>query len=176
MSVERKNPVDSNFFSEFFEQYKNLLFWTAQRLISDPYAVEDLVQQAVLQLLEHEPVLRDLNDKQRASYITSTVRNLAHYQLRQQSRHPISFLDEQEDLRCDAVAEWEEMQYQQEITAKFHQCWKQIDPQVRELLERKYLLQQSDEQIAQALGIRPQNVRVYVSRARKAVKKYLGSI
>ena len=44
----------------------------------------------------------------------------------------------------------------------------QIPQQMREILEYKYLLELSDEEIAKTLGIKKSSVRQYVSRARKA--------
>ena len=49
----------------------------------------------------------------------------------------------------------------------FQATWALVDADTRELLERKYWLDETDEQIASAMNISKDSVRMYLSRARR---------
>ena len=55
----------------------------------------------------------------------------------------------------------------------FHTVWKQMPTDIRLLLERKYILGQADAEIAADLGIRPESVRMRLTRAKRIAAKEL---
>ena len=82
-------------------------------------------------------------------------------------------LDDVLEPGYDAMLVLDRMFDQKYVKENFREAWAKVDPYVRELLERYYLLDQSQKEIAEAMEIAPNNVRTYLHRARKSAKKEL---
>ena len=54
-----------------------------------------------------------------------------------------------------------------------HRAWKRLDPRSQYLLEARYILNKSFEEIAADINIQPDSVRAALSRARKKARKLI---
>lgn len=165
---------DEAFFHRFYEEYKGFLFYTAQKYTQDPNDYEDIVQDAVIRLLNHIPTLRELDQNRTCKYVALTVRS--------------SFLDLQRKKRAFQVLPAEEQMLDVLLSAEESDCKandalsarmeilalkQSLPPRDWVVLEGRYLLGCSYEELAQQLGLTQENVRMIVSRAKEKARRLL---
>lgn len=153
-------------------QYSDYVYKLAWDLCPEPQDIDDLVQTVWEKLINKEQVLQTLDKPQQLNYISKTMKNTLREEARRKklltcsldsvvgcSTDPIGFID-------DAIDQAIQLRV-------FREVWPQMDEDIRELLERKYDLNETDEEIARSMEIKPASVRTYLSRARKQARKIL---
>ena len=165
---------DKSFFQEFYEENKGFLFFTAQKYTSDLSDCEDIVQDTIIRLLNNIPTLRTLDRNRSLKYIALTVRS--------------SFLDHQRKKHTEQMLSVDD----QTLEALLHDeanagpfnppvstyldvmALKQSLP-VRDwiILEGRYILGYSYDELSGQTGLTPDNIRMIVSRAKKKARKLL---
>jgi len=163
-----ENDADREFMTEVFERHAGLIYSRISKVVSDPWAIEDILQNTVEKLIDRIPLLRGMDAIHRAAYISVAARNAAYNYLRD-DRKEISWEDlpDSESALASAGSEIEDFLFLRERIELFEQVWQNLDERSRYLLESKYILERSSEEIASDLGIKPSSVRMYLTRARK---------
>ena len=69
---------DQAFMIQFYERYKNLMFYTAKKICREQDAWEDIIQESILRLIPRLDHLRTMEEKAQTSYVVVTVRNTAY--------------------------------------------------------------------------------------------------
>lgn len=165
--------VDEQYFIEqIFFRYKDYIKHLARKKCEDPNDIEDVVQSTWELLLKNMDKLSAVSENQRMAYIAAVVTNVIRMDARKKKLDTCS-LDDILEPGYDAMLVLDRMFDQKYVKESFREAWAKVDPYVRELLERYYLLDQSHKEIAAAMEIAPNNVRTYLHRARKAAKKEL---
>lgn len=165
--------VDEQYFIEqIFFRYKDYIKHLARKKCEDPNDIEDVVQSTWELLLKNMDKLSAVSENQRMAYIAAVVTNVIRMDVRKKKLDTCS-LDDVLEPGYDAMLVLDRMFDQKYVKESFREAWAKVDPYVRELLERYYLLDQSHKEIAAAMEIAPNNVRTYLHRARKAAKKEL---
>lgn len=165
--------VDEQYFIEqIFFRYKDYIKHLARKKCEDPNDIEDVVQSTWELLLKNMDKLSAVSENQRMAYIAAVVTNVIRMDARKKKLDTCS-LDDVLEPGYDAMLVLDRMFDQKYVKESFREAWAKVDPYVRELLERYYLLDQSHKEIAAAMEIAPNNVRTYLHRARKAAKKEL---
>ena len=153
------------FMLQFYKKYSNFLYKLAWQHRSSLYDVEELMQTVWLRLCEKVDVLALMPPERQLSYMATTLRNTAISLSRSNGvEWPLEMAENisyNESDILDAILD------RKLCLERFHKIWPQVPADARELLERKYLMKETDKEIASALGIRPNSVRTYLSRARK---------
>lgn len=112
------------------------------------------------------------NDKL-TNYIYSTCKNTAiNYLQKKGGLKEFSF----EDLSATVPAEEDSrllLEENDEDVKALHRAWKRLDPRSQYLLEARYILNKSFEEIADDINIQPDSVRAALSRARKKARKLI---
>lgn len=106
------------------------------------------------------------------NYFSKTMRNI----LRQEARRKkliVCTLESVDIFDSGCIDEINEAIDQEMQRRLFSQAWTTVNEDVRELLERKYDLGESDEEIARTMGIKVASVRMYLSRAKKVAREAL---
>lgn len=165
--------VDEQYFIEqIFFRYKDYIKHLARKKCEDPNDTEDVVQSTWELLLKNMDKLSAVSENQRMAYIAAVVTNVIRMDARKKKLDTCS-LDDILEPGYDAMLVLDRMFDQKYVKENFREARAKVDPYVRELLERYYLLDQSHKEIAEAMEIAPNNVRTYLHRARKAAKKEL---
>lgn len=128
--------------------------------------VEDIVQTVWEKLIPKDDLLRTLEHGQRLNYISKTVENTIRETARKQ-KVVVCSLEQITAPAYDGTRFLEQLQDKRMKREQFQAAWALVDADTRELLERKYWLDETDEQIASAMNISKDSVRMYLSRARK---------
>ena len=79
--------------------------------------------------------------------------------------------EDMEDTIPDGL-ELEDFVIRLDITERMAEIWPNLPEDTRELLERKYILGQDNEEIARIFDIRPASVRMKLTRARQQILHY----
>ncbi|MGM9600185.1 MAG: RNA polymerase sigma factor [Faecousia sp.] len=148
-----------------YQKYSNFLYKLAWQYGADRYDVEELVQCVWLRLCEKADVLASLSSERQLSYIATTLRNTA---ISLSRTNKVEWSLEMAENICYNESDMLAVLMDRKLrTERFREIWPQVPVDARELLERKYFLMESDKEIASVMGIRPNSVRTYLSRARK---------
>lgn len=174
--VEEKLDIhcidEQQFIEQIFYQYKDYVKHLARKKSGAPNDVEDIVQSTWELLLRNTDKLLEVSENKRMAYIAAVVTNVIRMEARKKKRDTCS-LDDVLEPGYDAMLVLDRVFDQKYVKENFREAWSKVNPYVRELLERYYLLDQSHKEIADAMEIAPNNVRTYLHRARKAAKKEL---
>lgn len=163
---------EQQFIEQIFYQYKDYVKHLARKKSGDPNDVEDIVQSTWELLRRNTDKLLEVSENKRMAYIAAVVTNVIRMDARKKKLDTCS-LDDVLEPGYDAMLVLDCMFDQKYVKENFREAWAKVDPYVREILERYYLLDQSHKEIAAAMEIAPNNVRTYLHRARKAAKKEL---
>lgn len=158
----------SRFLEELYERHRRLMYATALKFVSDKRAAEDIVHDAVVKLLEKEDTLRTLSCCTLTSYVVYTVRNTAVSHLRRQDVRKKHRVETESDWEAeDAAPGPEELAILAERRETLRRAWSRLDDGSRDLLAGKYILEKSDDEIAEELGCASGSVRMKLTRARR---------
>ena len=178
MSTEKRSPSgeDMQLAAAIYERHKGAMILTASEYLKDPSLVQDAVHDAVLRLAAYAPTLRGLSEAARARYARETVRTVA-LNLNRRLNAERGVLAEVEALREDLPGDESPErafleQTERERRLRFlREALDELDEADRALLTGKYLLGQSDELLAQRLGVKPASVRMRLTRARRELRR-----
>ena len=109
------------------------------------------------------------------NYIISTARNTARNHIRDNKRATEFAFDESIDS-LDAARSSDHALERLELIEMMQavgEAWAQLDKKYRRVLEMKYILEQSNEEIAQEFDIGVNSVRMLLTRARNQLKKLM---
>lgn len=168
------SPNDKAFFHEFYEGNKNFMFYIARKYASTQTDCEDIVQETTVRLIHNIPALRELTPNKAAKYIALTVRSVfMDFEKRKHGSRTV-FLDDDmlealikaEVLIADGIPD---------ISARMEVelLKRSLEPRDWLVLEGKYILGYTQEELAPQLGVSPDSVRMILSRARANARKIL---
>ena len=164
-----EDESDREFMARIFVQYQWLMYRTIEDIVKDHWVAEDVVQATVEKLIDKMAKLKALEEKRLANYIITACRHNAYNELRYQSRHPIFSIDEEWDTDAGehTVHSVEADLIRGEDLRRMAEIWDMLDPRNKFVLEARYILEKTDAEIAEELCIRPNSVRMVLTRARK---------
>lgn len=168
---------DKEFMVHLYTKYENLLFYTAQKYISEQGSVEDVVQESLVKLHEKIRTIKPMPEIVLASYIRSTVRNTAinilkstgYEEDRQISTENIIDVMDEHALSLDTLMQ---ISRYRELLSKI---WPELSKEEQFLLEGKYILGYSDRELSTELCCQPSSVRMKLTRARRHALSILAS-
>ena len=161
------------FIERLYYTYRRLIYSQVRKYVKDSWDADDVVQSVLMKLIEKEPFIRTLNRDETANYIYVTARNNALNYLRDRKNSMLFSFDEAIDGAAEQLSQPDHALEQLELQTDIHSAWRALDERERVLLEMKYYLDKSDAEIAEALGVKPNSVRMLLTRARKRMKRYL---
>ena len=167
---------DERFLTDLYQKYYKLMELFAFDVVQDKGIAEDMVQESFIHLIPHAKKLHQMQQSVCVSYLRSTVRHTAlNYAIKKEPQRVKNALLEEENL-FDIVDESADIEGEvlKTITAeKMKDCIRQLPQVYQDVLNFKYLLELSDREIGDSLGISKNSVRQYLARARrKALEIY----
>lgn len=169
-TVPADNPDGMAFMQDLYNKYSRLMFSEALRRVSNRQDCEDIVQDAVTSLCEKVDTLRELPPAALPAYIVYTVKNKAINFQRHQAvvaRHMADMDDSGLELWEAPGPSLEDLAELRERMDGLYEVWPLLREDDQELLYRKYVLGQNDEELALAFHCRKDSVRMRLHRARQ---------
>lgn len=164
-----ESPDDREFMEQLYLQYNRLMYSECLKVLRNTWETEDVMQTALEKLIYKIPLLKTLSPSKRINYIITTCRNTAKSYLSKKYRQYEYELSEFDgvDISSNSLEEFVIKKHTMETV---NTAWKSVDEKTRDLLRSKYILQESNDEIAEEFCIKPNSVRTYLSRARTNVK------
>lgn len=169
---------DRVFMTSLYLQYKRLMMSEILKIIGEKCDAEDILQASLVKLIEKIPRLRTLGERQRVNYLITTVKNTAYSALRRLKKTGFASIDDDEWVLGDRLCSndcVEETITRVETVERLEVIWPMLDEKSRYLLSARYFLEMQPPEIAAELGIKPESVRMELTRARRKAKELLGA-
>lgn len=170
--LERGYVNNLQHFEQFFYQNKDYVKYLAHKKCNNPNDADDIIQRTWEMLLRNFHKLLHVPDNKLCSYISAVMTNIINMEARKKKPNICSIEDVCEP-GYDPIPFLDQCFEQNQVKEIFRSAWPKIDPCVREILERRYILDQSIQEIAKSMQIAPNNVYTYLHRARKIAKREL---
>ena len=164
-----ETPQAQAAFSQLYHTHHQKLFHIANLILKDTGKAEDAVHDTFIKIIQHFEDFLQIPCKKQEAWIVTILKNTCLDQIRREKKHIPQDVDEilfsLPDLRQDVEAD---VRYR-----TLRDVMKRLSADDRELLELKLLLEWSDKEIAQAMGITANAVGVRVHRAKTRLKELL---
>lgn len=166
------------FMTRLYLRFHKPMLSRAQAMVKDEGFAEEIVQDTFLNLVKNVNYVMNIDRPKIPYYLMAAVRNTAVSSCRKLKRSgaQISFsLDDEAaaDTVADTSPQPDEIYIHAELCSEVAESIAMLSDRDRLLLEAKYLLEESDEEIAAELGISVNSVRSVLCRARKRAYKLL---
>ena len=170
-----EDESDREYMSSLYVQYHRLMYSTIQKSIQDSWLVDDVMQTTFEKLIDKIPLLKTLSRDRLVNYILSSCKNNAYNALRYQNRHDAVGFDDINTISTtdEQVIKVEARLIRDEELSYLSRIWPSLDQRSQYLLRAKYILEKSTSEIAADLDIKPDSVRMALSRARKEAYKLI---
>lgn len=173
---------ERDLFHELIRPYERSVYMTAVSILRDAAEAEDAAQEAMIKAYRGLKSFR--GDAKFSTWLTSITLNEARSRLRKSSRVKVESLDNtgqdggQEDFTPFLVADWREIPSEtlerEELAQHIEHAIDRLPPSYREVFLLRDKEEMSIEEIAQALGVKANLVKVRLFRARMMLQKQLG--
>ena len=170
MSIESNENRDKA--TEIYSLYYGTMLYIARKVLLDSALAEDAVAEAFIRIIKNIDKIETVDCYQTRGFVVIIVRNIAIDMLRKHKRLQESPFEESvlfsdySDSVLDYVSSKEACQKIADCMSKLHESYSDI-------LYLKIKLGCSNEEIAKTLGISRDNVKVRLSRARRALDTLL---
>ena len=156
-------------FSELYYSHKKRLAFVARRYLADKQLLEDVIHETFMAAIENKSKVfaMDKTDFMKWSY--AVVKHKCHDITRRAEREPEQLLDDIDDI-VDYDSSVEEKMIKQDTFERIIAHLGTLDEINRRILEMKYFLEMSMQEIADELGFTVSQVNSRIARARAKVK------
>ena len=164
-----ENDDDRDFMTILYEKYNRLMYSEIKQILNDSWIAEDVMHSTVEKLIDKVEKLRTLDRDHLVNYIIVASRNQAKNYIRDNKKHAAYSFDEVFDLP-DQERSREAMEFKLihiEDLYRLPKIWDQLDERSRYLLNGYYIQEKTMTELAAELKIKPESVRMALSRARK---------
>jgi RNA polymerase sigma-70 factor, ECF subfamily len=169
---------ERDLFHELIRPYERVVFLTAVSVLRDSTEAEDAAQEAMIKAYRGLASFR--GDAKFSTWLTTITLNEARSRLRKSVRVRVESLDapeQEEDYTPFLVADWREIPSEtlerEELAQHIQSAIEGLPPSYREVFLLRDKEEMSIEEIAQALGVTANLVKVRLFRARMMLQKQL---
>ena len=166
---------DRVFFHGFYAANKQYIFYLTGRYPVTAIDREDLLQDTVVRLMNNIPTLRQLNTYEAAKYIALTVRSV-YLDQEKSKRKAVLLLASDIEMSEAVLTQYQETDADQiaAANAAVHKLKEELPARDWLVLDAKYNLGLTQEEISTLINVSPDSVRMILSRARKKAQQILG--
>ena len=160
------DPSDQEFMISLVQEHERLIQGVAKKYTSNSADCEDLVQDSLVKMIEKIELLRQVECCVLPAYIVSIIRNTAINQLK---RKEVLRKCMDELALQQAVEQFDSTDLVQLLHngARVSMIWSDLTTEERTLLEGKYMIGYSDEELAVMLRCKTGSIRMKLTRARR---------
>lgn len=165
-----ENDSDREFLESLYNTYNRLMLSEIRKIVKESCDAEDILHTVIIKLINRVALLRTLSRNKLVNYIIVASRNTTLNHLRAQARRSSESIDNlPDDFDSEGFDPVDKVTYA-ETLENFREAYLRLDEKNRTLLDMKYTLEKNDDEIAAALGIKTDSVRMALTRARGKAK------
>lgn len=171
MSID--DEAERKSIEELYKTYKYQCFYMALKRVNDKAAAEDIVQETFVQIIKHRKRYLKLSSKDFERLLVIIVRNKVIDYMRKERPDVLSL---ENDVYCELISEEtlpEDIVISRQELELAREAISRLDEMSRIILEYKYLLDASYEEIADMTGMKCKTVEMRLYRARKKIKEMM---
>lgn len=175
--VAQLDEDERAFMLELYKNYYNLARKNIFNITQSKENVEDLINDVFIKLIEKVSLLRTFECCKLTTYIVYTVKSVAINYLKHQAveaKH--SYNSDSTDFLNDYAEtddSFDTKLVRQEQMESLGKAISLLPQGQKDLLYFKYLLEMSDQEIGETLGIAANSVRQYLTRARRNARRLM---
>lgn len=168
---KKKQKRNKRFLMELYQEYRRLMCQIASELTDDVELRNDIIQMALVKLDKKEDLLQTLKKESIPYYIDYAIRSAAYSRLNQKNDCEDQTVETEdgdfttEDPMLTSIGGT----LSEEICRGLNPVWQTLSEYEKLLVEGKYLFDENEEDLALALGQKPEQVRTALTRARRNV-------
>ena len=157
-----ENDDDRQLAAELYTRYRAVMLRRAGSILKEDDRAEEAVQEAMLRVIRHLEKVRMIPENERAYYLAAVTQNAALdlYRRRQREQHN-TFTGYDESLDAPGPAEDGPMEL------LLRQCVALLPQRELDILNYRYLLELPHKEIARLMGLKPEHVRMLLTRAKR---------
>ncbi len=168
------NEDDRQRFERIYQTNRDFMYHYAYQILRDTASAEDAVHDAFLSFAKYYDRYRHLDEVQTRNFLIITVRNAAFKQYNHRKRETaVEDIEQDETGTMPDVAVTAE---QKDVKRILFDMVKAMDSKYSDVLMMKYYYNMSINEIAEQLGLTPQNVKVRLHRGRAILKTKLEGV
>ena len=167
ISMVIENADVQKFICRLYEEYEQLMFWTAAKYLNNIEDRKDAVQDAIIALIRNLETIKRLKDSYLRTYIVYTVESRS-INLVKRKNIELRLFDDLDSVPAGTSVDMiEDSLLQMTMRHTISDIWTKLSTQDKILLESKYILGYNDNEIGEMLGCKASSVRMYLTRARR---------
>lgn len=169
-------PSSQEKVEEIYLKYKRLMFATAGKFTANIEDQEDIVQNVLERLVKMFSGNAASTCCISAGYIVSMVRSAAIDFLRKQSQEAQHYFNVEDDKLAEmakTTETLEELLLPSDSADRLWTIWPELSREDQIVLEGRYILNQTDRELANILKCKPSSIRMKLTRARRRAIKLL---
>lgn len=173
------NDSEREFMTRLYIDYYALMRKHAIGVLKASQDADDVINDACIKLIKKIKLLQTFESCTLAAYIVYTIRTVAiDFIKRRDVRSKHTYLGADDDALVEITNTTDGIDMAQQIADSDAMdnavsMLKQLPEKERKLLQYKYVLDMTDKEIASLMGIKPQSVRQYLTRARREALEVL---
>ncbi len=167
-----ESPEEKKAFEKLYKEYLDIMYNNAYKILKDKYLAEDAVHNAFLSLIKSSKKINEMKCNEICNYLLIINRNVSYAIYNEEEKNKWHYVDDIEDVivSSDNI----ELEYEiLEDTKKLFDMIKELETNYSDVLVLKLFYDMSDAEIANALNITVENVRVRFFRGKNKLKKKL---
>lgn len=165
-----ENDDDRAFMIQAYMDFRWFMYSIAYEIVQDHQIAEDMVSQAICEMIDALDDIRKIDHCKLKSYIATLIRNDSIDFVRKRNRQGKYFFLPKDEVVINNTATDEEIDAALIRSAEIAELRKglaRLSDRERIILTMKYLDGAPDEDIAKVLGIATASVQTYLTRARR---------
>lgn len=168
---------DREFMTNLFLEYQRLMYSEIYKIVRDIWSTEDIMQSTLVKLIDKIPLLRSFDRNHLVNYVISASKNTAINHLKKEKRVTVFSFDDCLDSPADLYStpledRLEQLELENNLN-RLHQIWPDLDERSKFLLEGRYILKKTPEEMARDLDIKVASLRMALTRAKRSAKKLM---
>ena len=172
-----ENNDDRAFIEHIYREYYNLMYKKTLDILENRDCVDDIINETCIKLISKIHKLREFNCYVLTSYIVYTIRSVAIDYCRKENISSkwisLNIDEETENEIPDTSESLDELIIKKDEMEKLHHALEKLPEKYRTILQLKYFCEMDNNEISKVFDIEPQNIRMYILRAKNMLRKNL---
>ena len=171
-----EDESDREFMENLFLSYQRLMYYEINHIIDDCWLAEDVMQSTIVKLINNIETIRHLPTRKLVNYLISACKNTALNELRNKYRHNETLVGDWYDIISENTCYEDNPEFYVLKDEEFDilaQLWDKLDERSKYLLRGRYILNLTYDELARELHVKPESIRMALTRARRSALSHL---